>query len=432
MRRALVGLVVVGGLAGFGLLTHQLRQPAPTGAALGLAELPQGLVFAEPLDPPAGVIEGRFAALGPEGWEIVDAPDADAVFRQLPDAIEVEPLLRVRASGAPNDPRYPYQWNLQGLDMPAAWDSSQGEGAVIAVLDTGVSEKLDGFAPLLEGYDITRDRPGAPDDGWHGTHVAGVVAQATNNGEGVAGIAPRATILPVKVLDAKGGGNSVHLAEGIRWAVDNGADIINLSLGLDQPSSPVEQACDYARDNGVLVVAATGNDGLRQVQYPAAYEGVIAVAAVDLNYEVTDYSNVGPSVDLVAPGGDLGADLDGDGLVDGIMQAAKLNGEWQYVLAEGTSVATPHVSGTAALLFANGVTDPERIRDQLLGTAEDLGDAGHDPMTGWGLLDPVSALSTTTASVDEGDRYDGSWSTTPTTNEGTQPLDSAPRGCSTR
>ena len=217
------------------------------------------------------------------------------------------------------------------------------------------------------------------------------------------------------------------LAEGIRWAVDNGADIINLSLGLDQPSTPVQEACEYAWNEGVLVVAATGNDGLRSVQYPAAYDNVIAVAAVDLNLNVTDYSNVGPKVDLVAPGGDLDADRDGDGLMDGVMQAAHFEGEWQYLLAEGTSVATPHVSGVAALVMANGITDPEQVRQRLLGSAEDLGSPGHDAETGWGLVNPVAALKDTSASVDEENQYVGSWSNVP---EGpTEPFGGTPRGC---
>ena len=250
------------------------------------------------------------------------------------------------------------------------------------------------------------------------------MAQATNNNEGVAGMAPRAAILPVKVLDARGGGNSLDLALGIRWAVDNGAQIINMSLGLDEPSAMVQEACQYAASKGVVLIAATGNDSAERVQYPAAYPSVIAVAAVDLNLEVTDYSNVGPEVDLVAPGGDLSQDQDGDGLVDGVMQAALFEGEWQYVLAEGTSIATPHVSGAAALLLANGVP-PSQVRDRLLGSAEDLGAPGHDPYTGWGLLDPVKALEDTTASVNEEDRYSGSW------DQGDVPTEQ-PMGCAER
>ena len=427
MRRALIALGLLTALGAFGVVTHQLRKPTPTGAALGVADpmndiTPVGLEVL-----PRGVVEGRFAVRGPDGWQVIDAADIDQAMREVPGAKDAEPLVYTHASGSPNDPRYPHQWNLHVLDMPSAWDSSQGQGVVVAVLDTGVSQQLDGYVDLLDGWDVTSGRPGAEDDGWHGTHVAAVIAQSTNNNEGVASVAPQATLLPVKVLDAYGGGNSVDLANGIRWAVDHGADIINLSLGLDQPSTPVQEACEYAWNEGVLVVAATGNDGLRSVQYPAAYDTVIAVAAVDLNLDLTDYSNVGPEVDLVAPGGDLDADLDGDGLADGVMQAARFDGEWQYLLAEGTSVATPHVSAVAALVMANGVTDPEQVRQRLLDSAEDLGSPGHDAETGWGLVDPVAALKDTPASVDAESQFTSSWSSVP---EGpTEPFGGTPRGC---
>jgi len=199
-------------------------------------------------------------------WRFQSSAPLEQVLAEL-EALRhvewVEPLVEVRTLAVPNDPYYAYQWHLSTLGMAAAWDISDGSDAVVAVVDTGVSEGNDGFASLLSGYDFVADDADPADMNGHGTHVAGTVAQDSDNGVGVAGMAPGASILPVRVLDADGSGSSADVADGIIWAVDNGAHIINLSLGCSSPMTLVEQAITYATSADVLVVAAAGNDGYR-------------------------------------------------------------------------------------------------------------------------------------------------------------------------
>ncbi len=325
-----------------------------------------------------------FEPIGPErsglAWTL-EVQARDPAFAQelraQPGVLWVEPVLRTRISSVPNDPYFPYQWHLSTIGLTQAWDRTKGAGAVVAVIDTGVSQQIDGLNELLPGYDFVHRDDDPSDEHWHGTHVAGTIAQVTDNGEGVSSVAPRAAILPVRVMNANGSGTSSDLAEGIVWAVDEGADVLNISLGFGGSSYAVQEACDYAEENGVLVVAATGNDGEDNgVQYPAKLDTVLAVGATDLNGDRTHYSNGGDELDMVAPGGDVDADLDGDGMPDGVMQAAPYEGEWIYMLASGTSMAAPHVSGVAALLVAQGIVEPRDLRDALTRSAEDLGDDG--------------------------------------------------------
>ncbi len=313
------------------------------------------------------------------------------------DEVEwIEPVVEVRATALPDDPFYAMQWHMNQLHIDVAWEAADGTDVIVAVVDTGVSEGTDGFDTLLSGYDFVDDDTHATDANGHGTHVAGTVAQATDNGLGVAGVAPGAAILPVRVLDANGVGTSVDVANGIIWAVDNGAAVINMSLGAASPAMVIEEACSYAHEAGVLVVASSGNEGYTNfVGYPAAFDTTIAVGATDLAYEVANYSNQGSQLDLVAPGGDLGADHNGDGYPDGVLQETTIGGNFGYYFMSGTSMATPHVAGAAAMLISTGVTDPEEIRAALTSTADDLGMAGRDDVYGHGLVNPVAALGYT-------------------------------------
>ncbi|MEZ4235206.1 MAG: S8 family peptidase [Myxococcota bacterium] len=305
----------------------------------------------------------------------------------------VEQAVELQCAGVPNDPYWKYQWHLQNLHVDQAWEITQGEGVVVAVVDTGVSAHEDGFFKLLQGHDFVANDDDPADENGHGSHVAGTIGQASNNGIGVAGVAPKVSILPVRVLDANGSGSNTWVAEGIVWAVDHGANIINLSLGSPASSEAIADAVAYAYENGVTVVAATGNDGYTDfIGFPAALETTIAVGSVDLKNEVAFYSNQGKEIDLVAPGGDSTADKNGDGQQDGVLQETRLNGTWAYHFLQGTSMATPHVAGTAALLYSKGVTDPDKIRKVLTATATDLGDKGWDTVYGAGLVNPVAAL----------------------------------------
>ena len=305
----------------------------------------------------------------------------------------VEPVTSVESAGVPNDPYYKYQWHMDLLNVPKAWEVTQGEGVVVAVVDTGVSVNEDGFHKLTKGYDFVDNDDKPEDENGHGTHVAGTIAQKTNNGVGVAGVAPKAAIMPIRVLDANGSGSNTAVANGIIWAVDHGANIINLSLGSPSNSDVVEDACRYAHESGVTVIAATGNDGYTDyIGYPAALPTTIAVGSVDANKGIAFYSNQGKQIDLVAPGGDTTTDADGDGMQDGVLQETRLSGQWVYHYLQGTSMATPHVAGVAALIYANGVKDPEEIRSSLASSATDLGDKGWDSTFGAGLVNPVAAL----------------------------------------
>jgi len=285
----------------------------------------------------------------------------------------------------PNDPYYKYQWHLDQIGMPQAWQINRGRGAVVAVLDTGVLFRDEGRfkqvpdlaqTRFTDGYDFVR-RDATPDDEHgHGTHVAGTVAQSTNNGVGVAGVAPEATIMPLKVLDRNGSGRWGAIAAAIRWAADHDADVINMSLGGGMHSKTIQKAITYAHDKGVVIVAAAGNASRARVEYPAAYEHVIAVGAVRFDGELSFYSSYGRGLDLVAPGGDIRVDQNEDGMPDGVIQNTMVNrdpGRHDYLAWQGTSMATPHVAGVAALLRASGVRDPDTIEQILLRTAESKG-----------------------------------------------------------
>jgi serine protease len=306
----------------------------------------------------------------------------------------------------PDDPLYEYQWNFSLINVEPAWNLSTGTGVTVAVVDTGVNPTgRDGFGDrLLPGYDAIYSIPRLwQDANAHGTHVAGTIAQQTGNGTGVAGIAFNAKILPVKVLPRKGSSLIAlnWVVDGIDWAADTGADIINLSLGGANPAEPLEDVINDVVNRGVTVIAAAGNDG-GPVGYPAGYDTVIAVGAVDYNKQRTSYSNYGPELDIVAPGGDGGQDANNDGNPDGVLQETfqRYLGfkffaiGWGYYFFSGTSMATPHVSGVAALVKSMhpGWT-PQQIRDALINTAEDLGLPGRDDLYGYGLVDAFGAVT---------------------------------------
>jgi serine protease len=317
----------------------------------------------------------------------------------------------------PNDPYYSEQWNLPLINIEPAWDISTGAGVTVAVVDTGVNTSRylnhDGFGSrLLKGYNAILGIPGASyDQNFHGTHVAGTVGQETNNNIGVAGVAYGAFILPVKVFLR---GRETFLSwiiDGIDWAAQNGADIINLSLGgprRDDTGREIDYTLlkeainDAVNTYGVTVIAASGNDGIGEVGYPAALDNVIAVGAVDFSKNRTFYSNYGRELDLVAPGGVLSQDPDGDGLKNGgILQETFIESfgfrffalGWDYYFITGTSMASPHVAGVAALIKAKHPDwGPQQIRDALINTAEDLGAPGKDNEYGYGLVDAFAAL----------------------------------------
>ncbi|MGZ6141661.1 MAG: S8 family serine peptidase, partial [Myxococcaceae bacterium] len=332
-----------------------------------------------------------------DGVDDVDA--ALARVRGDADVEEAEPLVQVEALAfTPNDPEFGKQWNLRMIHMPEAWDISHGKGVTVAVIDTGIAyEDRDDFvqvpdlagARFVEGYDFVNDTTHPNDENGHGTHVAGTIAQRTNNGVGVAGVAFEAWLMPLKVLDRSGIGNSADIADAIRWAVDHGARVLNLSLGGPGYSGVMERAVAYARSKGAVVVCAAGNSGQGQVSYPAAYAGAVGVGAVGPDGQLAPYSSYGEALDIVAPGGNTRL-----GPGNGILQATIDRSDFRKpVLAEyqGTSMATPHVAGVAALLFAAGARSPDEVERALYAGA--TSDGAWTPRAGHGRLDALGALN---------------------------------------
>ena len=275
------------------------------------------------------------------------------------DTEYIEPNYEYHLLEVPNDPEYRKQWNFRNINVESAWDQTKGAGITVAVIDTGVSQVPDlKLTNFVEGYDFVNDRKNAKDDHGHGTHVAGIIAQSTNNGYGVAGIAHLAKIMPLKVLSADGGGTVADIAEAIKFAADNGAEVINLSLGGGGASHLLEEAIAYAYNKGVVIVAAAGNENLNAAAYPARYPKVIGVTATDLEDAKAPYSNYGAGVDLAAPGG-----TETNKILQNTIDPN--TGESVFVGFQGTSMAAPHVAGVAALIKASGVNEPGEILDLL-------------------------------------------------------------------
>jgi len=275
------------------------------------------------------------------------------------DTEYIEANYLYHALEVPNDPEYSKQWNFRNINIEKAWDETKGEGITVAVIDTGVSKVPDlKLTKFTKGYDFVNDKDDASDDHGHGTHVAGTIAQSTNNGYGVAGIAYKANIMPLKVLAARGGGTIADIAESIKFAADNGADVINMSLGGGGASNIMEEAVKYAHNKGVTIIAAAGNENRNSSSYPARYPDVISVSAIDSAGNKAPYSNFGAGIDISAPGGSEGAKII-QNTVD------PRSGESVFVGFQGTSMAAPHVAGVAALVRATGVEDPNEVRDIL-------------------------------------------------------------------
>lgn len=326
-----------------------------------------------------GIPEFQAQAMSFEAGEMPNAR-ASTWARTWSGAASPGPELpKPRRGWTPNDEMYPRQWNLRMVGAERAWKRSRGEGVVVAVLDTGVGAGPTKGEPKALDFEHTTFVPGhnfidgsedAYDGHGHGTHVAGTIAESTNNREGVAGLAFESSIMPVKVLSDDGFGTSEGIADGIRWAVDNGANILNLSLGSPFPSEVIERAVRYARRHNVLVVCAAGNSGMEGVGYPAAFPGSVAVSSVGPTGEMAFYSSYGAQVALAAPGGDRSVDMENGGILQSTFdineEGERKPGYYQF---NGTSMASPHVAAVAALLMAQGVHDSSRVRDLLLRSA---------------------------------------------------------------
>lgn len=310
----------------------------------------------------------------------------------------------VAAGDFPNDPLYAKQWHMRQIRAQEAWRWSTGRGVVVAIIDTGVAytdyknfhrvEDLENTR-FVPGYDFVNRSNYPCDDHAHGTHVAGTVAQSTHNGKGVVGVAFDSAIMPLKVLSSRGFGSVAAISDAIHWAADHGAKVINMSLGGPIASTTMEQAVKYAHGKGVVVVCAAGNDGKPRVSYPAAYKESLAVSAVGPDEELTWYSNHGSRVDLAAPGG-VTRTRDGRATPeDGVLQntiAIQNPEKEEYAFFMGTSMASPHVAGAAALVASLGVTRPAAVKALLASTARSKGPDGRARGYGAGILDASRAV----------------------------------------
>lgn len=327
--------------------------------------------------------------------------DTMQIFSDMPEVEYVEPLYEYRifeeaaqtvseAVYWPNDTyvQKKWQWGLQAINIPDTWgrvSEEQRSSQIIAIIDSGVDlDHPDLMDNLVAGYDFVNKDAIPDDDNSHGTHVAGIAAGISGNGMGIAGVASGAKIMPVKVMNSKGTGTSLDIYLGIIFAVRQGADVINLSLGSASPSLLIKEAIEFALQNDVVVVAATGNNSLDAVNYPAAFDGVIAVGAVDWSYDTgftrASFSNYGEHIDLVAPGVDIFSTipLEKD-LYDGNQDG--------YALKDGTSMAAPFVSGMAALLKAEDSSlTYHQVQQRLFEDAVDIGSPGWDDKFGMGII----------------------------------------------
>lgn len=301
------------------------------------------------------------------------------------DIQSIEPNYIYHKSVAPNDPLYSKQWHLLNIHAEQAWVENRGKGVTVAIIDTGVSKVPDlANTEFVKGYDFVNDKVEADDDNGHGTHVAGTVAQSTNNNYGVAGIAYEAKIMPLKVLSGSGGGTISDIAEAIRFAADHQADVINMSLGGGGENQLMKEAIEYAHNKGVVIIAAAGNENAESASYPARYAHVIGVAASDSQGERAEFSNYGAGVDIAAPGGGHGSKIWQE-TIDPDTNTPVISG------FAGTSMAAPHVAGVAALIKSVGVKDPDEIREILQQSVRRI---AADPQNfyGAGHLDAAAAV----------------------------------------
>jgi serine protease len=356
-------------------------------------------------------------------------------LRQRADVEYAEPNYIRQASLVPivpNDPFYKNQWHYPLINLPQAWAITTGSASVIvAVADTGVVLTHPDLAGQLTttGYDFIKsptisvdgdgidnnaddpgDGSGVKPSSFHGTHVAGTVAAATNNLTGVAGVSWSSKIMPIRVLGKGARGTSFDIQQGVLYAArlanSSGtlptvrADIINLSLGGGGFLQSDQDVYTAVRNAGVIVIAAAGNENTGQLSYPASYAGVVSVSALDINKQRAPYSNFGTEIDIAAPGGDTSKDINGDSITDGVGSTAASGGAGQpvtpnFLVYQGTSMASPHMAGVVALMKAVDPTLTPAKLDTLISSgniSEDLGTAGRDDIFGHGLIDAFKAV----------------------------------------
>jgi len=401
------------------LLREGQGEVAPRTLPASYCECGEGFVPCEIVaSPAAGLDAHRLAAeagldccaAGPRACLLRDGTArADQDFRGLCDLLarcarlEAEGLVRWaepnqlrRLAGLPDDPYFPEQWALAQVRAPAAWDLATTTDAIVAIVDSGVRAHPDLVDNLVSGWDFEAndDDPTDPTPGFsHGTQVVGIIGATGDNATGVAGVLWSAKLMPLRAFDTSGYGTSFDIANAILFAagLDNEsgtlpaepASVVNLSFASTISTLVEEDACDRARAAGLFLCAASGNQGSTAVRYPAGYAAVVGVGATDSAARRAAYSNYGSWVDLVAPGGTRGA---------GVVTTAVLGSDqFGYLAVDGTSFASPHVAAVAALCRGLVPLTPAETEQVLLDSAQDIGAAGPDVQTGYGIVDAYRA-----------------------------------------
>ncbi len=416
-------------LRALGLMADRPAESEPRNALVDLAGLKRSAAYRKL----ASATQAHF----PGGFQIVDSVLREKLetlysikaMRRDSDVADAGPNYIRRAQFVPNDPLYRFQWHYPQINLPQAWDLTTGTDAIVAVIDTGVVlSHPDLQGQWVAGYDFISNpsnagdgdgidaNPDDPGDGtdpgggssFHGTHIAGTVAAATNNSVGVVGVAFGAKVMPLRAL-GRFGGTDYDIEQAVRYAAglpnDSGtvpprrADVINLSVGGPGFSTATQAVYDQARAAGVVIVAAVGNEGSSTPFYPAAFPSVLGVGAVDIDKARAPYSNFGTAVDVVAPGGNTARDVNGDGKPDGVLSTAASDSSGtlvnDYAIWQGTSMATPHVAGVLALMKSVAPNLTPQDIDALLASGaltEDLGTPGRDEQFGDGLINAYRAV----------------------------------------
>lgn len=319
-----------------------------------------------------------------ENVQTIEVPDGESMpdfmnkLEKRSNIMNVEPNYVMSRSAVSGDPDYSKQWYHQIIGTEEAWNVTTGSNnVVVAVIDDGIDlHHRDLKNQIIAPYDVVLNSTSRITMGEHGTHVSGIIASMMNNGVGGAGIAPNVKIMPINVFD---GENALYsdVITGIQYAIDHGADIINLSIGGTEPSDILNNAIQRAYKAGILIIAAAGNEGENMYDYPAAYDHVLAVSATDSSDRIADFSNYGADIDLAAPGTDIYSTLPHN----------------KYEFMSGTSMATPVVAGVAALVWsANPSLTNAQIEERLYETADDLGPAGKDIFYGYGRINASKAV----------------------------------------